>query len=179
MADEGAGVAEAFHPVDQAADAVAFVDDQLGHFPLVRRQRFFQQLGGAANAGQRILDLMRQHRRHAVHGAHRAPRHQLAVHALGQAAFLEGEKDGAFGFGHRRHRHVGEALAMTRGGKIDIAFRRRGVALRRLDHQLEQRRMGRDQVGQGLLAQQRQAGIEELLGRRIGVDDFLLADPAA
>ena len=93
------------------------------------RQRFFQQLRRAANAGQRVLDLMRQHRRHAVHGAHRAPRHQLAVHALGQAAFLEGEQHGAFRLGHRRHGHIGDALAMLGRGKIDVALGGRGVAL--------------------------------------------------
>ena len=54
-----------------------------------RRQMFFDQLRGAADAGQRILDFVRQHRRHAVHRAHRAAMQQLAVDALRQAALLQ------------------------------------------------------------------------------------------
>ena len=109
-----------------------------------------------------------------MHGAHRAARHQLPVHALGQAAFLEGEQDGAFRIRHRRHRHISDTFAMLGGGKVDVAFGGGGVALGGLGQQLEQRRMRGDQIGQGLLAQDGQAGIEELLRSRIGVDDFVV-----
>ena len=146
---------------------------KLGHFAFVRRQRLFQQLRRAANAGQRILDLMRQHRRHAVHRTHRAARHQLAIHALGQAAFLQGDHQRAFRLGQRRHRHIGDAFAMPRGGKIDIAFGGGGIAFPRLDDQLEQRAVERQQVADDLLEQEAGAGIEELLGSGIDVDDFL------
>ena len=146
MARKGAGVAERFHAVDQAANAVGFGHDQLRHFALVRRQRFFQQLRRAANAGQRILDFMRQHRRHAVHRAHRAPRHQLPVHALRQAAFLQGHHQRAFRLGQRRHRHIGDAFAMPRRGQIDIALGGGGIALPRLGDQLEQRAVERQQI---------------------------------
>ena len=63
--------------------------DELGQIALARRHRLFQQLRRAANAGQRILDLMRQHRRHAVQRAHRAAMQQLAVDALREAALLQ------------------------------------------------------------------------------------------
>ena len=135
---------------------------------------FFQQLRRAADPCQRIFDLMRQNRRHAVHGAHRAPRHQLAVHALRQAAFGESDHQGAVRFAQRRHGDIGQALAMPGGGKIDIALGRRGVALARLRHQLKQGRIEQQQVGQILLQQDGRAGVEKLLGGRIGVDNLPL-----
>ncbi len=54
-------VGKDFHAVDQLHDAVGLVADQLGERPVVVAGRLFEQLCRAANSGQRILDLMRQH----------------------------------------------------------------------------------------------------------------------
>ena len=57
-------VGERLHAIDQRDDAVGFVADQLGQLAPGRVGILLQQLRRAANAGKRVLDLMRQHRRH-------------------------------------------------------------------------------------------------------------------
>ena len=121
-ARERTRIAERFHPVDQGADAIGFGADKLGQVAFVCRQMFFDQLRCAANAGQRILDLMRQHGRHAVHRTHRAPVEQLPVDALRQAAFLQHDDRRPFGFGQRRDDEIGDTFAVTRRRQIDDAF---------------------------------------------------------
>ena len=54
-------VGEGLHAVDQPADAVGLVDDQLGQRRVLGLGAGLQQLGRAADAGQRVLDLVRQH----------------------------------------------------------------------------------------------------------------------
>ena len=49
----------------------------------------FQQLGGAADAGQRVLDLVRQHLRHRRGAAGGAEEVELAVHHLRRRAVLQ------------------------------------------------------------------------------------------
>ncbi len=165
-------IAERFHAIDQPADAVGFVADQLGERAVGGRHRFFQKLRRAADARERILDLMRQHRGHAAHRARRAAIQQLAVDALGEAAFLQQKDDRAFGLGRERQRHIGEPLAEARGRQIDIALGDRGAALARLLHELEQRTAEGNQIGELLPQQEPEAHGEELLGGLIGVEQL-------
>ena len=58
---------EGLHAVDQALDAVGLVDDQLGQRRVLRLGRAAQQLRRAADAGERVLDLVRQHAAEADH----------------------------------------------------------------------------------------------------------------
>ena len=59
---ERALVAEHLHAVDEIADAVGLRADELRQRPVVVLEAGLQQLGGAADARQRVLDLVRQHR---------------------------------------------------------------------------------------------------------------------
>ncbi len=70
--------------------------------------RLFQQLRRAADAGQRILDLVRQHRRQRADRARRAPMGELAVHLVGDGALLQ-----------HHHDMVQRAPAAARDVKID------------------------------------------------------------
>ena len=70
---------EYLHPVDQIPDAVGLVADQHGQFPVRFVHRRFQQLGGAANARERVLHLMREDRRHAGNAARGAAKRELPV----------------------------------------------------------------------------------------------------
>ena len=56
-------VGEHLHAVDQLHDAVGLVADQPGQRAVLVGTDDFQQLRRAADAGQRVLDLVRQHRR--------------------------------------------------------------------------------------------------------------------
>ena len=57
-------VGKHLHAVDQRANAVGFLNDQPGELAVLDVAGLFQQLRGAANARQRILDLVREHQRH-------------------------------------------------------------------------------------------------------------------
>ena len=58
---ERALVAEHLHAVDQVADAIGLGADELGQRAVLVLEAGLQQLGGAADARQRVLDLVGQH----------------------------------------------------------------------------------------------------------------------
>ena len=101
-------VAEHLHAIDQRDDAVGLVADQPGQRPVFGRRRLLEQLRRAANARQRILDLVRQHRRQRDDRARRAAVGQLPVHLVGNGAFL------------KHHHDVAGPLADGRDVKIDL-----------------------------------------------------------
>ncbi len=54
-------VREGLHPVDELHDPVGLLADQPRQRPVLVAHRRLEQLGGAADARQRVLDLVRQH----------------------------------------------------------------------------------------------------------------------
>ena len=138
-ARQGAGVAEHFHPVDERADAIRFLADQLREFLLLVGRGIFEELRCAANSGQWIFDLMGEHCRHAMKRAYRAAVQQLPVQAMGKAAFLQDHEQDACAAGEWSHRDVDQALAMPRRRQIDVAFADGAVAVAGLRHDLDQR----------------------------------------
>ena len=86
-------------------------------------RRLLQQLRRAADAGQRILDFMRQHRRQRDHRARRASMGQLPVHLVGDGAFLQHHDDMAGPLGQRRDMQIDLAIAADpRRAQIDLVF---------------------------------------------------------
>ena len=81
----------------------------------------------------------------------------------------------ALGVGQRRHRDIGDPLAMLGAGKIDIALACRCIPFARLCHQLEQGRAERQKVGEILLQENAGAGVEELFGGGVHIDDLAAA----
>ena len=82
-------VAEHLHPVDEVADAVGLGADQPRQRPVLVAEARLQQLRRAADAGQRVLDLVREHRRHAGDRAGGGAMGQLALDHLRHRALLQ------------------------------------------------------------------------------------------
>ena len=104
-------VGEHFHAVDQLHDAVGLVADQPRQRAVVVAGGLLEQLRRAADAGQRILDLVRQHGGKRDHRARRAAMGELAVHLVGDGALLQHHHDMAGPLRQRRDMQVDEALA--------------------------------------------------------------------
>jgi hypothetical protein len=153
--------------VDEIADAVCLVADQARQRSIRRLHRFFEQLCGAPNTGERIFDLMRQHRCHAVQRAHRATMKQLPVEPLREAALVQGDDDIAVRVSRRSRHHIGRAFTALGSRQIDIALAHRGIALLRLSNELEDRTAERHQLVESLAGDHPGADGEELLGRRV------------
>ena len=62
-------VAERLHPVHQSADTVGLVADQNGQLAVRLGHAALEQLCGTADAGERVLHLVRQNGGHAADGA--------------------------------------------------------------------------------------------------------------
>ena len=75
-------VAEHLHAVDEIADAVGLRADELRQRAVVVLEVWLEQLRGAADARQRVLDLVRQHRGHARYRARRGAMRELALDHL-------------------------------------------------------------------------------------------------
>ena len=50
-----------FHPIDEFDDPIGLLANQLGQRPVFVACAYFEQLGCAANTGERVLNLMREH----------------------------------------------------------------------------------------------------------------------
>ena len=81
-------LAEDFHAVDQVANSIGFVADEVGQFAVGRQHVGFEQLGGAANTGERVLDLVGQDRGHAADAAGGAPIGDLTIQRAGGRGVL-------------------------------------------------------------------------------------------
>ena len=131
-----------------------------------------QQLRRAADAGQRVLDLVRQHGGERDHRARRAAMGELAVHLVRDGALLQHHHHVVGIFRQRRDMQVDQPLArIARGGEIDLVFVDRRAALAHLLDQRQERRAERHQFAQHVPAQHRDRRLEELFGRHIGVGD--------
>ena len=73
-------VGKGLHAVDELDDAVGLLADQLRQRAILVADRGFQQLRGAANAGKRVLDLVREHRAERGDRPCRAAMGELPVH---------------------------------------------------------------------------------------------------
>ena len=138
----------------------------------------FQQLRRAADAGERVLDLVRQHGGKAGDRARRAAMRHLAVDLVGHRAFLEHDDDRAGQFGNRRDVEVDDPLvAEARRGNVDAVFVDRRVALADLvDERAGSGCRRARSVRQRRARQDGGAGAEEVLRIGIGIGDEALAD---
>ena len=58
-------IGERLHPIDQFDDPVGFLADQPRQGAILVADVRLEQLRGAADAGQRVFDLVREHERRA------------------------------------------------------------------------------------------------------------------
>jgi hypothetical protein len=77
------GIPKGFHAIDEAANPIAFGTDKRGKIALLYWNRFFQELGSAANASQRVFDFVGEYCRHTGKGADRATVEDLAIKPVG------------------------------------------------------------------------------------------------
>ena len=165
-------VAEHFHAIDQRDDAVGLVADQPRQHAVFRRSRLLEQLRRAANAGQRVLDFMRQHRGQRDHRARRAAMRQLPVHLVGDGALLQHHDDMAGPLGQRRDVKIHLAIAADpRRAEIDLVFVDRRAAGAHLIDQRQQRTAERHKFLQRLALQKLRRNLEKRFRRHVGIDD--------
>ena len=167
LALDRALVGEHFHAVDELDDAVGLVADQPCQGAILVADRLFEQLRRAADAGERILDFVRQHGRERGHRARGAAMGELAVHLVGDRAFLQHDDHVVRSLRQRRHVQVDEAFAgITRRAEIDLVLVDRRSARAHLVDERQQGASERHEVAQAMTAQQRQGGFEERSRRR-------------
>ena len=165
-------VGEHLHAVDELHDPVGLVANQPRQRAVVVAGRLFEQLRRAANAGQRVLDLVREHGGERAHRARRAAMGELAVHLVGDGALLQHHHDMVGPLGQRRDVQIDQPVAgIARRREIDLVFVHRRAAMAHLLDQREQRAAERHQVAQHLPAQQQHRSLEKALRRDIGVGD--------
>ncbi len=97
LALERAIVAEHLDAIHEVDDAVDFVADEASERQLVGRDGLLEQLRGAADARERVLDLVGEHGGEAGDRTGGAAADQLAVDLVGHGALLEEERDAAVG----------------------------------------------------------------------------------
>ena len=165
-------VGEDLHAVDQLHDTIRLVADQSGEGAIVVVGRLFEELSGAANAGERVLDLVSEHRREAGHRAGGAAMGELAVDLLRHGALLEHHHDVGGAVGHWGGVDVDDSVAGQAGAlEIDAIFAHGSAALADLIEKLQQRRAEGDEIVDLLAPHEADAGLEEVLGGVVGGDD--------
>ena len=163
-------VAEDLHAVDELADAVGFRADELGQGPVGIGALAFEQLGGAPDAGERVLDFMSEHRGQSGDRARRAAVGELPLDHLRHAALLQHDHHAAGRVGQRPAIKIDELRRIeAEGAEIHAIFVDGGaVALHLLDEGDERAAEG-DDFGERVAAQHARAHLEEILGRGVGI----------
>jgi hypothetical protein len=147
-------VGEHFHTIDEFDDAVGLVADQPCQGAILVADRLFQQLRRPADAGQWILDFVRQHGRERGHRARGATMGELAVHLVGDRAFLQHDDHVVRSLRQRRHVQVDEAFSgITWCAEIDLVLVDRRSARADLVDERQQGASERDEVAQAMTAQ--------------------------
>jgi hypothetical protein len=168
---ERALVTEHLHAVDQVADAIRLDADELRQRPVVVLQAGLEQLGGAADARERVLDLVREHGGHAGHGAGGRAMRQLALDHVRHGALLQHQDDQAGMVGEGAAEHVDQPVrARARQADVDPVLVDGRARAPHLPHQRAERTGEGDDVGQRLALEHALAEGEEGLRRRVGVE---------
>ena len=141
-------VGKHLHAIDKRDDAVGLVGDQPRQCAVLVGNRRLQKLGRAADAGQRVLDLMRQHGGEPRDRTRGTPMCHLAIDLVRHRAFLEHHDDRTRQFRHRRDIDVDDLLYSEPGrGNIDAVFVDRRLSLPHLFDQRQQRAAERHELG--------------------------------
>ena len=131
-------VGELLHVVDQTADPIRLLADQPDQRPLVLGDAALEQLRGAADPRQRVLDLMRQSGGEARHGARAAPIDQLVIEPARDRARVQHHEDVTRHLGHGRDMQIDQARRTTIERQIDAVVRHAVPFLLHAPDQIEQ-----------------------------------------
>ena len=147
-------VGENLHAVDEPDDTVGFVADQAREGAIVLVRVGFEQLRRAADAGERVLDLMREHRGKSGDRARRAAMRQLAVDLFGDRARKQHQRHVSGLFGYRRGIDIDDPLGTeARRADIDAVFGDRRPAVANLVDQAEDRAAERQEMAEVVAGQ--------------------------
>ncbi|KAF0124550.1 MAG: hypothetical protein FD152_2980 [Xanthobacteraceae bacterium] len=172
-------VGKHLHAVDELHDPVGLVADQPRQSPILVVNGGFEQLCRASDARERVLDFVGQHRRQRRHRPCRPAVGELAVHLVGNCAFLEHHHDVAGPLGQRRDVYVDDPFVPVAGrAEIDLVFVDRCVAFADLVDEGHQRAAEGNQFLQHVTTQNRDGGLEEAFRCRIAVDDHAVGGNA-
>ena len=160
-------VGEGVDAVDQLADAVGLLADHLRQFAFGAADRAFDQLRGAADAGKRVLYLVRQHRSHAGHRTRRGTVVEMPVDDARHRTFDQADEEPAIAVAERGDVRVHQALAQPRARQRDAVFAHAGARARRQLHQRDEWAVGRQQFRDPVAGEIGAAPAEQLLGRRV------------
>ena len=164
--------AEKLHAFDELHDPVRLVADQPRQLPVLFIRRLLEELRRAADARERILDLVGQHcaeRRNRPGGA--AMGH-LPVHLVGDGSFLKHHDDVFSCLSHGRGENIDDAFRAKAGRTdIDAMLADAGPALTHILHESNHGRTERDEITELLTLHDAQAHVEKRLGGRVGVRD--------
>ncbi len=169
----GALIPEDFHAVDEIANAIRFLGDEVGERPVFLGRARFQQLRRAPDPRKRIFDFMGQHRRHRGDRAGRAPVRELPLDHGGHAALLHHDQHMILVLGEQRSENIDRSRRLIGGAEIDFVF---VDGSPRLPHLVCK---GRKRVGecqhrvQCTLFKQRFAYAEKHLGGEVCEDDAI------
>ena len=146
-------VGEHLHAIDQLHDAVGLVANQPCQRAVVVLDRLLEQLRRAANARQRILDLVREHGGERDHRARGAAMRELAIHLVGDAALLQHHHHEIRPLRQRRDMQIHRAVAgIARRAEIHLVLVDRRAACPNLFDQGEQGTAERNEVAQQVAA---------------------------
>ena len=165
-------VAEGLHAIDEPADTLGLVDDQLGQGLILGRRAGLQQLGGAADPGQRVLDLMGQHTAQADDRA-QPGRIGPPLCAKAPASHMQGHQNGVVA--QRRRGAVSLEGRMSEQGDLDRVFANPDTLVERAGDQGDQRRARRQCPGHPSTRQQPQSLAEQRLGGLVGRGECAVA----
>ena len=162
------------HPVDKRDDPVGLLDDQPGQLRIIPGYRLFKQLRRAANARQRVLDLMGQQGRHGRDGACGIAVGQGAVDFAGDRLLLDRKHDQTRPISHGRPVDAHQMFADARRFQPHAVLRHAAFPPPYAVHKQQNRAVMGDEVRQGALAQIAAAITEKLFGGVVGIKDSVV-----
>ena len=139
-------IAELLDPVDQLADPRRLGLDQPGQLAVGVAEAHLEELRRAGDAGERVADLVRQHRRHAGHRARRRAVAEAPVHLLGHALRVHQDQDLAAAV-ERRRVHVLQLRRLIGPADHQVVLRHRDPVAARLAHDVEHGAVVAEELG--------------------------------
>ena len=161
-------------------DPVRLAADQPRQFLIRLGDAALEKLGGTADPGQGILDLVRQDSRHGGDRAGGVTMDKLVAHLAGDRAFVEADDDLAWraialGLGNRGHAERDQALSQARRGQRDLVTEQAMPGVPCLAQTVEERAVCLNEAPQRPAQEGVGASGEELLGRLVDVGQAVLA----
>ncbi|GBD41929.1 hypothetical protein HRbin39_01316 [bacterium HR39] len=167
----GAAVGEGLHLLHQPHHPLALALHQIEQRTLGGRHHLLEQLRRAADAGERVLDLVGEQHGECGEGAARAGVHQMAVHPLRHRPRQQQDHHLARRVGNGRDVDVEGGVEAAAGGDGESALAHRLVAAAGAGEEGEEGRIPGQQLAEGATQQMAATGPQQLLAGTVDVAD--------